>query len=195
MRTKANVQAIKNVVLVHGAFADGSGWKGVYKIPTAKGHDVTIVQNPATSLEDDVKATKAALDKQDRPAVLVGHSWSGAVITEAGNHANVASLVYVAAFQPVNGESTLQLFQSAPPGRRKRRVDPKTFPSEQCDPFCRCEIDYHTTDAVHLRQPLCFQVFYSEIFFTQKNQQPIIIDLNQVLIQVTEINGPVAPVL
>jgi pimeloyl-ACP methyl ester carboxylesterase len=115
MRTKANVQAIKNVVLVHGAFADGSGWKGVYKIPTAKGHDVTIVQNPATSLEDDVKATKAALDKQDRPAVLVGHSWSGAVITEAGNHANVASLVYVAAFQPVNGESTLQLFQSAPP--------------------------------------------------------------------------------
>jgi pimeloyl-ACP methyl ester carboxylesterase len=113
--TTAHAQAIKNVVLVHGAFADGSGWKGVYKILTAKGYHVTIVQNPATSLEDDVKATNEALDKQNGPAVLVGHSWGGAVITEAGNHAKVASLVYVAAFQPDNGESALQLFQSAPP--------------------------------------------------------------------------------
>jgi pimeloyl-ACP methyl ester carboxylesterase len=115
IQTTAHAQAIKNVVLVHGAFADGSGWKGVYKILAAKGYHVTIVQNPATSLEDDVKATTAALDKQNGPAVLVGHSWGGAVITEAGNHAKVASLVYVAAFQPDNGESALQLFQSAPP--------------------------------------------------------------------------------
>lgn len=107
--------AIKNVVLVHGAFADGSGWKALYNVLTQKGYDVTVVQNPLTSLEDDVAATKVALDKQDGPAILVGHSWGGAVITEAGNHPKVASLVYVAAFQPDKGESALQWLQTAPP--------------------------------------------------------------------------------
>jgi pimeloyl-ACP methyl ester carboxylesterase len=107
--------AIKNVVLVHGAFADGSGWKALYGELTKTGYEVTIVQNPLTSLEDDVMATKVVLDKQDGPVVLVGHSWGGAVITEAGNHPKVASLVYVAAFQPDNGESALQWLQTAPP--------------------------------------------------------------------------------
>src|ERR1700704_5626278 len=74
--------AIKNVVLVHGAFADGSGWKALYTVLTKKGYHVTVVQNPLTSLEDDVTATKVALDKQDGPAILVGHSWGGAVITD-----------------------------------------------------------------------------------------------------------------
>ena len=78
--------AIKNVVLVHGAFADGSGWRGVYENLTARGHGVTIVQNPLTSLEDDVAATTRVLDLQDGPTILVGHSWGGTVITEAGNH-------------------------------------------------------------------------------------------------------------
>src|SRR5450432_1142755 len=95
--------AIKNVVLVHGAFADGSGWKALYSVLTKKGYNVTVVQNPLTSLEDDVKAAQVALDNQDGPAILVGHSWGGAVITEAGNHPKVAALVYVAAFQPENG--------------------------------------------------------------------------------------------
>ena len=108
-------QQIKNVVLVHGAFADGSGWKALYEILTKKGFHVTIVQNPLTSLEDDVAATKLILDYQDGPTVLVGHSWGGAVITEAGNHPKVASLVYVAAFQPDNGETPLQWFKTAPP--------------------------------------------------------------------------------
>jgi pimeloyl-ACP methyl ester carboxylesterase len=107
--------SIKNVVLVHGAFADGSGWKALYHVLAKKGYNVTIVQNPLSSLEDDVAATKVILDKQDGPTVLVGHSWGGAVITEAGSHPNVASLVYVAAFQPDKGESALQWAQSAPP--------------------------------------------------------------------------------
>lgn len=111
--TKA--QAVKNVVLVHGAFADGSGWKPLYHILTKKGYNVTIVQNPLSSLEDDVAATNLALDKQDGPTILVGHSWGGSVITEAGNHPKVAGLVYVAAVQPDKGETTVQWLQTAPP--------------------------------------------------------------------------------
>jgi len=116
--TNVNAQTnpkIKNVVLVHGAFADGSGWQGLYKVLTKKGYNVTIVQNPLSSLEDDVKATNLALDKQDGPTILVGHSWGGTVITEAGNHPKVAALVYVAALQPDNGENSVQWLQTAPP--------------------------------------------------------------------------------
>ena len=108
-------QQIKNVVLVHGAFADGSGWRALYENLTKKGYHVSVVQNPLSSLEDDVAATKIILDNQDGPTVLVGHSWGGVVITEAGNHPKVAALVYVAAFQPDNGETALQWFKTAPP--------------------------------------------------------------------------------
>jgi pimeloyl-ACP methyl ester carboxylesterase len=113
--TGGNRASTKNVVLVHGAFADGSGWKALYNTLSKQGFNVTVVQNPLTSLEDDVTAAKLALDNQDGPAILVGHSWGGAVITEAGNHPKVAALVYVAAFQPDNGESALQWLQTAPP--------------------------------------------------------------------------------
>ena len=106
---------IKNVVLVHGAFADGSGFRGLYEELTKKGYNVTVVQNPLSSLEADVKATTLALDKQDGPTILAGHSWGGAVITEAGNHPKVAALVYIAAFQPDNGESPLYWIQTLPP--------------------------------------------------------------------------------
>jgi pimeloyl-ACP methyl ester carboxylesterase len=112
---EAQSQAIKNIVLVHGAFADGSGWRALYDILTKKGYHVTVVQNPLSSLEDDVAATRLALDKQDGPTVLVGHSWGGVVITQAGDHPKVAALVYVAAFQPDQGESALTWFQKAPP--------------------------------------------------------------------------------
>ena len=115
MKNQAKSQAVKNVVLVHGAFADGSGYKGVYENLTKHGYHVTVVQNPLTSLEDDVTATKLALDAQDGPAILAGHSWGGAVITQAGNHPKVAGLVYIAAFQPDNNESALQWFQTAQP--------------------------------------------------------------------------------
>ncbi|MEV6418084.1 alpha/beta hydrolase [Kribbella sp. NPDC051718] len=104
-------QEIKNVVLVHGAFADGSGWRGVYDNLTARGYQVTIVQNPLTSLEDDVAATTRMLDRQDGPAILVAHSWGGTVITEAGVHPNVAGLVYVSALAPDAGETTSQQYE------------------------------------------------------------------------------------
>lgn len=97
---------VRNVVLVHGAFADGSGWRGVYDNLTARGYRVTIVQNPVTSLADDVAATRRAVKRQDGPVILVGHSYGGTVITEAGSDAQVAGLVYVAAFAPDAGEST-----------------------------------------------------------------------------------------
>jgi pimeloyl-ACP methyl ester carboxylesterase len=115
INSKAQTMSVKNVVLVHGAFADGSGWKGIYNVLTRKGYKVTIVQNPLSSLEDDVAATNVALDKEDGPVILVGHSWGGAVITQAGVHSKVAGLVYVAAFQPDLGESAFTWFSSMPP--------------------------------------------------------------------------------
>jgi len=107
--------AVKNVVLVHGAFADGSGYKGLYDILSKKGYNVTVVQNPLSSLEADVAATNAVLDRQDGPTILAGHSYGGSVITEAGNHKNVVALVYIAAFQPDKGESALDWAQKLPP--------------------------------------------------------------------------------
>lgn len=104
-------QEIKNIVLVHGAFADGSGWRGVYDNLTARGYTVTIVQNPLTSLEDDVAATTRVLNRQDGPTILVGHSWGGTVITEAGIHPKVAGLVYVSALAPDAGETTGQQYE------------------------------------------------------------------------------------
>ncbi len=114
----------KNIVIVHGAFADGSGWEKVFKILQGHGYNVTMVQNPLTSLEDDVAATERILDKQDGPVVLVGHSWGGAVITQAGIHSKVASLVYVAAFVPEVGESALDLIKTAPPAAENGILPP-----------------------------------------------------------------------
>ena len=108
-------QAIRNIVLVHGAFADGSGWRGVYDRLTSRGYRVSIVQNPLTSLADDVAATQRVLDRQDGPTILVGHSWGGTVITEAGVHPNVAGLVYVAALSPDAGETTAQQYEGFAP--------------------------------------------------------------------------------
>ena len=109
------VEGIRNVVLVHGAFADGSGWRGVYDNLTSRGHRVTIVQIPLTSLEDDVAATARVLDQQDGPTILVGHSWGGTVITEAGTHEKVAGLVYVAALVPDAGQTTAQQYEGFAP--------------------------------------------------------------------------------
>ncbi|HTL10189.1 MAG TPA: alpha/beta hydrolase [Chitinophagaceae bacterium] len=108
-------KSVANIVIVHGAFADASGWEAVFKILNSHGFKVTLVQNPLTSLEDDVAATTRAINKQDGPVVLVGHSWGGTVITQAGVSPKVASLVYVAAFAPAPGESTLELAQRAAP--------------------------------------------------------------------------------
>jgi pimeloyl-ACP methyl ester carboxylesterase len=107
--------ASKNVVLVHGGFVDGSGWQGVHSILRKNGYKVSIVQNPTLSLEGDVEATKHVIDAQSEPVILVGHSYGGAVITEAGNHPNVAALVYIAAFAPDEGESVQTLIADPPP--------------------------------------------------------------------------------
>jgi len=105
-----------NIVLVHGGFVDGSGWQGVYDRLTADGHRVAVVQNPTLSLAGDVAATHQILDGLDGPVVLVGHSYGGAVITEAGNHSSVAALVYITAFAPDKGESVNTLIADPPPG-------------------------------------------------------------------------------
>jgi len=106
----------KSVVLVHGGFVDGAGWEGVYKILKEKGYAVAVVQNATKSLADDAATTKAAIDTQKQPVILVGHSYGGAVITEAGNHPNVAALVYITAFAPDQGESVGTLIKDPPPG-------------------------------------------------------------------------------
>ncbi len=105
-----------NVVLVHGGFVDGSGWEGVYKILTKRGYTVSVVQNPTISLADDVAATKRIVAMQNGRVVLVGHSYGGAVITEAGNDPKVAGLVYITAFAPDKGESVARLIKDPPPG-------------------------------------------------------------------------------
>jgi len=108
--------AAKNIVLVHGGLVDGSGWKGVYEALKKDGYTVAIVQNPTISLADDVAVTKRAIAAQNGPVILVGHSYGGVVITEAGNDPKVAGLVYVTAFAPDRGESAASLIKDAPPG-------------------------------------------------------------------------------
>jgi pimeloyl-ACP methyl ester carboxylesterase len=107
---------IKNVVLVHGGFVDGSGWEGVYSVLKKDGYTVSIVQNPTISLTDDVAVTRRTLAAQNGPVILVGHSYGGAVITEAGNDPKVAGLVYVAAFAPERGESVSTVIKDPKPG-------------------------------------------------------------------------------
>ncbi|WP_329063412.1 alpha/beta fold hydrolase [Amycolatopsis sp. NBC_01480] len=105
-----------NVVLVHGGFVDGGGWQQLYNLLTTDGFRVSIVQNPTLSLEGDAAAARRILDRQDGPTVLVGHSYGGAVISEAGTHENVAALVYLTAFAPDKGESVNTLLADPPPG-------------------------------------------------------------------------------
>jgi pimeloyl-ACP methyl ester carboxylesterase len=109
-------QRVKDIVLVHGGFVDGSGWMGVYNILDKDGFNVSVVQNPTLSLEGDVAATKLILDQQPNDVILVGHSYGGAIITEAGTHEKVAGLVYITAFAPDAGESVNTLIANPPPG-------------------------------------------------------------------------------
>src|SRR6476659_4946445 len=108
-------QSTKNIVLVHGGFVDGSGWQSVYSLLKKDDYKVAIVQNPTISLAGDVAATKLVIDEQDGPVILVGHSYGGAVITEAGTDPKVAALVYITAFAPAKGESVNSLIKDPPP--------------------------------------------------------------------------------
>ena len=119
MSTNSQDRSRPTVVLVHGAWADGSGWRGVYDLLRQDGHEVRVVQNPTVSLQDDVAATKMIIgeqSEQSEPVVLVGHSYGGTVITEAGNHPNVAALVYIAGWVPDAGESQEMLIARIPSG-------------------------------------------------------------------------------
>lgn len=107
---------VRNVVLVHGGFVDGSGWRGVYDQLTSDGYRVSVTQNQTLSLKGDVETVRQTLDEQDGPTILVGHSYGGAVVTESGTHPAVAGLVYVSAFAPDQGESVSKLIANPPPG-------------------------------------------------------------------------------
>jgi pimeloyl-ACP methyl ester carboxylesterase len=109
-------EKLTNIVLVHGGFVDGSGWQPVYRLLRNDDYKVSVVQNPTLTLDDDVAAARRIIGAQDGPVVLVGHSYGGAVITEAGNDPNVAALVYIAAFAPDSGESVNTLIADPPPG-------------------------------------------------------------------------------
>ena len=125
MNESGHLDTTPTVVLVHGGFVDGSGWKGVYEHLTKDGYDVSVVQNPTISHADDVAVTKRVIDAQGEPVILVGHSYGGAVITEAGNHPNVAALVYIAAFVPDKGESVNTLPRASRPMARSRQFCPR----------------------------------------------------------------------
>ncbi|MFZ6649664.1 alpha/beta hydrolase [Undibacterium sp. TJN25] len=112
--TVANAEPIKNIVLVHGAWADGSGWKGIYDILKRDGYNVSVVANPDTGLADDIAATQRTLDRQNGPVVLVGHSYGGVIISHAGVDPKVKALVYIAAFAPDIGESAAQFLPKGP---------------------------------------------------------------------------------
>jgi pimeloyl-ACP methyl ester carboxylesterase len=134
----ARAEPVKNIVLVHGAFADGSGWRDIADILGKDGYTVSVVQEPLTSLADDVAATKRVLDLQQGPTLLVGHSYGGVVITEAGNAPNAVGLVYIAAFIPDQGESALSLLSQAPAANKDARatkdgflyIEPAAFPAD-----------------------------------------------------------------
>src|SRR5271163_885195 len=119
----ASAAPVKNVVLVHGAFADGSGWDAVAKILEKDGYTVSVAQPPETSYADDQKYTKAAIDAMGGPVVLVGHSYGGSIISEAGNDSNVAALVYIAAFALDEGESCVAIQQALPPASKATKQD------------------------------------------------------------------------
>jgi pimeloyl-ACP methyl ester carboxylesterase len=146
----APAQPIKNIVLVHGAFADGSSWARMIPILQAKGYNVTAVQNPLTSLADDVAATKRAIALQNGPLILVGHSWAGVVITEAGTDPKVAGLVYVAAFAPDQGETVAELGKAypAPPALAAPIVDAQGFLTLSADAFKRFGNDLPAEEAL-----------------------------------------------
>jgi len=166
----AHAAQVKNVVIVHGALADGSGWRKVYDRLTPKGYKVVIVQPPMTSLQDDVAATKRILDQQQGPSILVGHSYGGMVITEAGNAGNVAGLVYIAAFQPDADENLFDLAGRIPAATKGITatadqylyLDPKVYAADFA-------ADVPPADAQFMAHS---QVFPAKASFEAKIQQP-----------------------
>jgi pimeloyl-ACP methyl ester carboxylesterase len=152
---------INNIVLVHGAFADGSGWKGVFNILKSKGYNIWVVQEPETSLKADVAATNRIIDLQKGPVILVGHSYGGVVITQAGNNPKVKGLVYVSAVMPKAGENVLKLLgrdplktnQITPIGDGFTILNPKTFPEYFAGGVNKSEAEFMAYSQVQLAVP------------------------------------------
>lgn len=152
-------EKVKNIVLVHGAFADGSGWKKVYTILKAQGYNVSVVGNPNTGVEDDVVATKRVLDRQKGPVILVGHSYGGAIITVAGTYSNVVGLVYVAAFSPDEDDTLGKLLGGY-------EVDPKSGILPPVDGFAWYDVEkYH--------EGFCADLSKKESDFLAASQVPV----------------------
>lgn len=167
----AQAAGVKNIVIVHGALADGSGWRKTTEILEKRGFNVTIVQEPITSLADDIAMTNRILELQDGPTLLVGHSYGGMVISEAGHNPNVAGLVYVAAFQPEKGESLIGLASARPAGGMNIRetkdgkylyIDPAAFANDFA-------ADLPEDEAAFLAKS---QVFASKEAFSAKVGEP-----------------------
>lgn len=158
---------VKNIVLVHGAFVDGSGWRPVYNILTKDGYNVTLVQEPLTSFQDDVAATKRILDRQDGPAVLVGHSYGGAIITEAGNDPHVKALVYIAAHALDAGETEVGNGKKYPNATKAvvktpdgfLLLNPANYPADFAADLPLKQAEFEA----HAQMPTAAQVFTSEI--------------------------------
>jgi pimeloyl-ACP methyl ester carboxylesterase len=150
---------VKNIVLVHGAFADGSGWEGVYQILRKKGYNVSVVANPNTGLAEDVAAVKLVLARQTGPVILVGHSYGGAIITEAGNEPVVAGLVYISAFVPDAGESLLSLLKAGPPNPHSGILPP--------------ENGYLWFDKAKYHQGFCADLSVEKAAFMADSQVPV----------------------
>jgi pimeloyl-ACP methyl ester carboxylesterase len=158
--TAAQAAPVKNIVLVHGAFADGSGWRKVSDILRKDGYNVATVQEPLTSLADDVAATKRVLDLQSGPSILVGHSYGGVVITQAGTADNVAGLVYIAAFEPDKGESLISLASTKPAATKGVTatkdgflyLDPKVFPADFAADLPKADAEYMAHSQVFIAQ-------------------------------------------
>jgi pimeloyl-ACP methyl ester carboxylesterase len=152
----ASAAPIKNIVIVHGALADGSGWRKVHDLLKGKGYKVTIVQAPMTSLKDDVDAAHRILDLQDGPSILVGHSYGGMIVTQAGGAANVAGLVYIAAFQPDEGENLLDLAGKIPPATTGIKatpdgylyLDPKVYAADFAGDVAAAEAEFMANSQV-----------------------------------------------
>jgi pimeloyl-ACP methyl ester carboxylesterase len=158
---------VKNIVLVHGAFVDGSGWRPVYDILTKDGYNVTLVQEPLTSFQDDVAATKRILDRQDGPAVLVGHSYGGAIITEAGNDPHVKALVYIAAHALDAGETEVGNGKKYPNATKAvvktpdgfLLLNPANYPADFAADLPLKQAEFEA----HAQMPTAAQVFTSQI--------------------------------
>ena len=160
LTAQKNEHRVRNVVLVHGAWADGSGWKGVYDILTKDGYNVSIVQEPETSFKEDVEATKRVIAQQDGPCILVAHSYGGAVATEAGNHPSVVGLVYVAAHMPDAGESEAE--------------DGKRFPSDlsKTDAIKKTADGFTHLDPAQFREYFAADLSASQAAFMARSQVP-----------------------